>query len=374
MSAFYPLAIQKPIVRNHGGRRAVTRAAIVHVDAGGAASLQGWFNNPASGASSHFYVKYDGAVEQYLDADLIAWTQRAGNSTCVGIETQGKGEGTWTPAQLASLVGLLRWLGQRYGIPLTNMLNSRRASRGIGIHRFGIDPWRVGAGEVWGGRGKICPGHDRVSQFPGVLAALRGTENIVVPVVTPVQQAVESQEQIIARMNAGYSVAWIKAIQEKLKRLGYDVGDIDGVRGTKTIAAVKAFQTRAGIKDDGLPGPDTNAHLDRALAPAQRPANTIPVQQALRAAPDGIFGPDSQKRANALRAASGWGKGRFPYGVEFTQGVVGARKDGVWGKNSRTAHDDTTKNLQRALGVEADGIWGDISEAAYQRFLSAATK
>lgn len=374
MGTFYPLAIQKPIVRNHGGRRSVTRGAVVHVDAGGAASLQGWFNNPASSASCHFYVKYDGTVEQYLDADLIAWTQRAGNTTCVGIETQGLGSGSWTPAQLAALVHLLRWLSERYGIPLANMVDSRRSSRGVGIHRFGIDPYRVAGGEVWGPYAKACPGGDRVAQFPGLIASLVVGSPVVVPVVTPVQQAVESQEQIIARMNAGYSVAWIKAIQIKLNRLGFNAGDEDGVRGAKTIAAVKAFQKKAGIKDDGLPGADTNDHLDKALAPAQRPANTIPVQQALRATTDGIFGPDSQKRANALRAASGWGKGKFPYGVAFTQGVVGARQDGDWGKLSRKAHDDTTKNLQRALGVEPDGIWGDISEAAYLAFLKAATK
>lgn len=172
MATWYPNAVRKPIVRNFGGRRSRTRAVVLHVDAGGANSLQGWFNSPASGASSHFYVKYDGTVEQYVDADLVAWTQREGNASCVGIETQGKGDGMWTPAQLRALAALVRWLCDRYGIPKASMGNSRTTSRGIGYHRMGIDPWRVSGGETWGPRGKVCPGNDRVVQFPGLVASV----------------------------------------------------------------------------------------------------------------------------------------------------------------------------------------------------------
>lgn len=172
MSSWYPNAVHKPISRNFGGRRSRTRAVILHVDAGGAASLQGWFNNAASGASSHFHVRYDGVVEQYVDADLTAWTQRAGNSSCIGIETQGKGDGAWTAAQLSSLASLVRWLCDRYGIPKRSMGNSLPSSSGIGYHRMGIDPWRVSGGEVWGPRGKVCPGNLRVDQFPGLVASV----------------------------------------------------------------------------------------------------------------------------------------------------------------------------------------------------------
>lgn len=373
MAAIYPLALQKPIVRNHGGRRSRTRAAILHVDAGGAASLQGWFNNPRSSASSHFYVKYDGTVEQYLDADLIAWTQRAGNTTCVGIETQGLGTGQWTPAQAASIVALLRWLCERYSIPVESMITSAPNSRGIGIHRYGIDPWRSTGAEVWGGRGKICPGEERVAQFPGIISALRGGQVAgVIPVITPAIVA-ETAAQIVSRLNGGYSVAWIKAIQEKLVRLGYKI-DTDGVRGPATRAAIVDFQSKHGLTTDALPGPATNDKLDEALAPAQRPANVIPVQQALRAVPDGIWGPDCQKRGHAVRAASRFHGTRFEPSVAYVQSVVGARADGKWGDLSRKAHDATIANLQRALGVAADGVWGPKSEAAYVAFVAAATK
>lgn len=171
--AIYPGAVYRPISRNFGGTRRSTRAIVLHVDAGGADSLFGWFNNPAAQASSQFYVKYDGTVEQYMDSDRVAWTQREGNATCVGIETQGKGDGAWTPAQMTAIENLVRWLCDLYGVPKVDMVDSRPSSRGIGMHRYGNDPWRVAGGQIWGPRGKPCPGEKRVAQFPELVSRVR---------------------------------------------------------------------------------------------------------------------------------------------------------------------------------------------------------
>jgi len=361
--AIYAAAVQKPIVRNHGGLRSKTTCALLHVDAGGAASLQGWFNNPASSASSHFYVKYDGTVEQYLDTKYIAWTQRTGNAYGIGIETQGLGSGTWTTAQAASIAALLRWVSKTHGVPLVNMVDSKPGRRGVGYHRMGCSPWRVPGGDVWGPNGKICPGPERVAQFDAVLAsALSGT-----PVVNPIPSTpgTESQAQIIARLNAGFSQPWITAIQNKLNRLGvYQRLDEDGVRGPRTESTIKDFQGRNGLVPDGLPGPLTNAKLDEALAP-KRVVNVIGLQQAVRVSVDNAWGPNTDKALEAVRAASTLHGRRFPYGVAYTQERVGARRDGAWGPNSRAAHDATVKSIQRALGITADGQWGPATEAAY---------
>ena len=63
--------------------------------------------------------------------------------------------------------------------------------------------------------------------------------------------------------------------------------------------------------------------------------------------------------------------GTFPYGVEYTQSVVGANPDGKWGPASSARHDETVKAVQRALaakglyGGNIDGIWGQGTENGY---------
>nr|DAH41715.1 MAG TPA: peptidase [Caudoviricetes sp.] len=58
----------------------------------------------------------------------------------------------------------------------------------------------------------------------------------------------------------------IKQIQCLLAYLGYDPGDIDGVLGTNTKAAVKAFQRQEELTADGDPGQETQTTLLAAVA------------------------------------------------------------------------------------------------------------
>lgn len=53
----------------------------------------------------------------------------------------------------------------------------------------------------------------------------------------------------------------VTQIQTKLKRWGYYNGSIDGVYGSKTVAAVKWFQTKNGLTADGIAGPATLAAM-----------------------------------------------------------------------------------------------------------------
>lgn len=50
-------------------------------------------------------------------------------------------------------------------------------------------------------------------------------------------------------------------IQTKLKRWGYYNGSIDGIYGTKTLNAVKYFQRKNGLTQDGIVGPKTLAAM-----------------------------------------------------------------------------------------------------------------
>lgn len=49
----------------------------------------------------------------------------------------------------------------------------------------------------------------------------------------------------------------VKQIQTKLKRWGYYNGNIDGIYGSKTVAAVKSFQSKNGLTVDGIAGKKT---------------------------------------------------------------------------------------------------------------------
>ena len=49
----------------------------------------------------------------------------------------------------------------------------------------------------------------------------------------------------------------VTQIQTKLKRWGYYNGNIDGIYGSQTLAAVKYFQRKNGLAVDGIAGPKT---------------------------------------------------------------------------------------------------------------------
>jgi uncharacterized protein (TIGR02594 family) len=63
----------------------------------------------------------------------------------------------------------------------------------------------------------------------------------------------------------------IRLIQQTLKDKGFDPGDVDGVWGRNTIAAVKKFQAQQGLEVDGVVGPKTTEALF-AGAPQPAPA------------------------------------------------------------------------------------------------------
>lgn len=175
MATLFPGAIWLPIpVSPSRPRRRKGRAVIFHVAVSEADSLFGLFSQSPN--DSHLYVRRDGTTEQYVDLDLEAYASMDANASTISVETQGgvtdpDGE-PWTDAQLAALARIARWAHDTEGVPLAVMPDSLPASRGIGWHRLGIDPWRVPGGEVWSSsRGKVCPGAAKIAQVPSIVAA-----------------------------------------------------------------------------------------------------------------------------------------------------------------------------------------------------------
>jgi N-acetylmuramoyl-L-alanine amidase len=59
-------------------------------------------------------------------------------------------------------------------------------------------------------------------------------------------------------------VGEITGVQARLNNLGFDCGPVDGILGSKTRAATKAFQKSTGLNIDGIPGPQTKDRLKEA--------------------------------------------------------------------------------------------------------------
>lgn len=66
-------------------------------------------------------------------------------------------------------------------------------------------------------------------------------------------------EETLSRF--GSSGSEVRNIQTKLKSWGYYTGSVDGVYGSRTVAAVKSFQRKNGLTADGIAGTKTLAAM-----------------------------------------------------------------------------------------------------------------
>src|SRR5690606_20637600 len=101
--------------------------------------------------------------------------------------------------------------------------------------------------------------------------------------------------------NGSFSRDQIRSTQTDLKKLGYYTGELDGLRGPKTVSAIKAFQSDNKLSVDGWPGPKTQAALKSKLSGGSKRKNVTGLQKAVRAAVDNNWGPDLDKRLHSVR-------------------------------------------------------------------------
>lgn len=127
----------------------------------------------------------------------------------------------------------------------------------------------------------------------------------------------------------------VKTLQEKLNAKGFDSGNVDGIFGAKTYAAVTAFQKANGLGVDGIVGKLTWAKLYDAT-----PVNVTPVttQPMLRTGSRG----DAVRKLQEMLNAKG-----------YTCGNV----DGIFGSKTYAA----VLAFQKANGLGADGIVGPLT-------------
>lgn len=217
--AIYPKAIKRLIAPGSNDPRIKATAVCLHVAVSTADSLHDQFEHDG-GIESHFYVRFDGTVEQYRDTAYQADAQAAGNDTCISVETEGMGAGQWTAAQLAAIKDLILWAHETHDVPLRKIQHWNGA--GVGYHR---------QFPQWNPNGHTCPGPDRIKQFDQVLVPW-----IDAQAKAPAKPAAKSKPKSTSRG---------EEIDASLKELG-DVGDHlakakgTGRRGEKLTAARKA--------------------------------------------------------------------------------------------------------------------------------------
>lgn len=69
--------------------------------------------------------------------------------------------------------------------------------------------------------------------------------------------AAERPEAVQALSQQGSRGQEVRNIQSRLKAWGYYTGEVDGIYGSRTVAAVKKFQKKHGLRVDGIAGPAT---------------------------------------------------------------------------------------------------------------------
>jgi peptidoglycan hydrolase-like protein with peptidoglycan-binding domain len=140
----------------------------------------------------------------------------------------------------------------------------------------------------------------------------------------------------------------VNQLQQFLRAAGHDVGTVDGIFGSKTVAGVRQFQERQGLNPDGVVGPITLSAIkriaaalpsssalvssSRTLRPGDRGSDVKQIQVLLQLAghevggADGVLGPKTQA------------------GIEAFQRRAGLTVDGKIGPNTRA-------QLAAALGL-----------------------
>ena len=132
----------------------------------------------------------------------------------------------------------------------------------------------------------------------------------------------------------------VKTLQDKLNALGYNSGNVDGIFGAKTYAAVTAFQKANSLGVDGIVGKLTWGKL-YGISPAMPVETTTVVGRPMVSY--GSRG-DAVRKLQELLNALGYDCGSV---------------DGIFGSKTKAA----VLAFQKANGLGADGIVGPLTWA-----------
>lgn len=275
----------RPLPENSTQARITPTQVILHtaVDQPGPTNLWRFFRED-TGAESHFWVKLNGDIEQFMDTNVKANCNRKADIRAISIETEDDGnprQRPWTQEQVASIILLLRWVNETHGIPLEFCRSWD--SPGIGWHSMWgfrdpiaqtgpIDnPWSLY-------RGKDCPGKPRIRQL---------REEIVPALNSPHQEDADmTPEERETLKQVAKDIALVRdAVAPENFRAA------PGVPHNVAVAALQANATVIRVES-------AVASLAQAIAAMASGANPEAVAQAVAASVALAIG-ESLKTANA---------------------------------------------------------------------------
>lgn len=161
------------------------------------------------------------------------------------------------------------------------------------------------------------------------------------PTAAPTASVDSESDAVLKKGSRGDAV---KSLQQKLITLGYLSGTADGIFGSDTRDAVKAFQRNEGIDDDGVAGAETLAALSSVTVVPSNPG------QSETSAP--ITGSLLKKgsRGDAVKALQE---------KLIALGYLSGTADGYYGTDTVNA----VKAFQRANSLTVDGVAGTLTLA-----------
>lgn len=140
----------------------------------------------------------------------------------------------------------------------------------------------------------------------------------------------------------------VKDLQNMLEKAGFDVGKVDGIYGDKTANALKSFQKKVGISQDGIAGSTTYSKLKsyKPSTTAKKPPSGW-TGQTLREGNSG----DAVKSLQTMLEKAG-----------FELGTI----DGKFGNKTESA----VKAFQKKVGISQDGIAGNQTYAYLKDYIN----
>ena len=154
---------------------------------------------------------------------------------------------------------------------------------------------------------------------------------------TAKQRSASASDSDNSYIKSGSSGEAVKSLQTKLKALGLYSGEITGNVGSKTEAAIKAFQAKYGLTADGIAGPQTLAKIDAAYAASGSSSSS-----------------SSSSSTSGLKLGSQGTAVRNLQQDLTTLGYYWAEITGNFGSKTETA----VKRFQEENGLTADGVAG----------------